>query len=291
MSAFVTATVSDTDALCSAAFSCFLGFLVVTKKKSNKQTKKPGTLTEQLKAGRLEQDRSEMHQQQQAQGPEVDKASPPVVDSRRTRTRRCDGHLPSFHAWKQRCPLMWRSGQEIFHLASMHGDRKGCHLYLHNQTVVCASSQIQLSTWKRWTRYPLNISHVCPAGRSVPDWLSLGPTHMAGLASVNRPEVCPGSLSPCITTVEEIWILYRMWMQIYGLQRVFFSIWGPGNYGNKTLGPCFCGRRRSNLIQSYFPDYSSHLLSLRNVDRFENLMKCCQDVSAFDYSTVYMAVQ
>lgn len=64
-------------------------------------------------------------------------------------------------------------------------------------------------------------------------------------------------------------------MQIYGLQRVFFPLRGPGNYGNKTLAPCFCGRRCSNLIKVHFLDYSSHMPAL--TCRFEDLRKCCRD--------------
>lgn len=153
--------------------SLFSSFSLLSKKQQRKKqnTKKAGTLTEQLKAGRLEQDCSEMHQQQHVQGPGVDKASPPVVDSRRTRTRRCDGHLPSFHAWKQSCPFMWRSGQEIFHLASTHGDGKGCHFYWQDQTLVCAFFTNPAEYMKMMNPLPSEHFSRSPC-REVRSWLA-----------------------------------------------------------------------------------------------------------------------
>lgn len=120
------------------------GLFGLHQKNRRKIKKRRTNLPEQLKAG----------QQQCAQGPKADKASPLVVDSSRTRTRRYDGHLPSFHPWKQSHPLMWQSGQVTFHFTSAllpdSNDRKSCLQLIYTQrsrSRVLPHKSIQTSTF------------------------------------------------------------------------------------------------------------------------------------------------
>lgn len=121
-------------------------------------------------------------QLQRAWGPKVDKASPLIVDSRRTRTRWYDGHLPSFHPWKQSCPLMWQSGQVMFHftstLAADGQGRKSCLQLISTYRSGLFSAQLRKSSYMHSkVKVPQNIFHMSPAEASIPDWLTPGPTH------------------------------------------------------------------------------------------------------------------
>lgn len=172
-------------------FSCSLGFSVFTKKTPPKNKYLP----ERLKA--------------------ADKASPLIVD-RGTRTRQYDGHLPSFQPWKESCLLMWQSGQVTFHFTHLCPTAKtenhvyswsvpievGCFLHFLTNPVT------YIKTLK--SCFPPNIFNMSPAEASVPDWLTSGPRHMAELVRTNRPAASPDLLSPCVTAVEEIWILYSV---------------------------------------------------------------------------------